>query len=214
MKLIVGLGNPGPEYEKTRHNVGFLVLDRLARRHAPGEVARARFHGALLEGSITGEKMLLLKPGTYMNRSGAAVAEAARFYKLDPAADLLVIVDDIALPCGSIRIRGEGGAGGHNGLADIEQKLGGGAYARLRIGIGAPGQIPQAEYVLGRFRPDQLELVEPALDRAADAAACWAERGVIECMNRFNRNDQPESVQGSGADREQSRSAAQSRTST
>ncbi|MHC4787270.1 MAG: aminoacyl-tRNA hydrolase, partial [Planctomycetota bacterium] len=124
---------------------------------------------------------------TFMNRCGQAVAEAVRFYKLDPAADLLVIVDDTALPCGMIRLRCEGGAGGHNGLADIEQKLGSGQYARLRLGIDAPGGIPQETYVLGRFRPQQLELLEPALEDAVDATVCWMAHGIEEAMNRFNR---------------------------
>jgi len=189
MKLIVGLGNPGPEYERTRHNVGFVVLDRLARRHAPGAVARGRFHGALLEGDVGGERLLLLKPATYMNNSGRSVAEAVGFYKLDAAAHLLVIVDDVALPCGSIRLRPSGGAGGHNGLADIEEKLATQEYARLRIGIDAPGAIPQMDYVLGRFRPDQQPLVEAALEEAANAAACWAVQGMTEAMNRFNRRN-------------------------
>jgi PTH1 family peptidyl-tRNA hydrolase len=189
VKLIAGLGNPGREHERTRHNVGFEVLDRLARRHAPGEIARSRFHGALVEGRIGEERVLLLKPLTYMNLSGQAVAEAVGFHKLDPARDLLVIVDDVALPCGMIRLRPEGGAGGHNGLDDIERRLGTTAYARLRVGIDAPGAIPQRDYVLGRFRPDQLEAIEPALDEAAEAAACWAARGVLEAMNTFNRKN-------------------------
>jgi len=188
MKLIVGLGNPGAEYEATRHNVGFLVLDRLARRHAPGAVARGKFHAAVVEAEVHGERVMLLKPTTFMNRSGLAVGEAMRFYKL-PTASLLVIVDDVALPCGSIRLRPGGGAGGHNGLSDIEQKLTTDEYARLRIGIDPPGIIPQKDYVLGRFRPDQLELVEPALDTAADAVACWARSGIDEAMNRYNQRN-------------------------
>jgi len=189
VKLIVGLGNPGPEYDRTRHNVGFDVLDRLARRWAPGETARSKFHGVLIEALIDSEKSILLKPTTYMNRSGLAVAEAARFYKLDPSNDLLVLVDDVALECGTIRLRADGSAGGHNGLADIEQKLGTREYARLRIGIDPPGQIPQKDYVLGRFRPEQLERIEPALDTAADAARCWATLGITEAMNQFNRKN-------------------------
>src|SRR5690606_25557009 len=162
MKLIVGLGNPGPQYDQTRHNVGFLVLDRLAREHAPGTVARSRFSGVCIEARIENESVLLLKPTTFMNRSGQAVAEAIRLDKLQPADDLLVVVDDIALSCGVIRLRPEGSAGGHNGLADIEQKLGSAQYARLRVGIDGPGQVPQKDYVLGRFRPDQLERLETA----------------------------------------------------
>lgn len=189
MKLIVGLGNPGPEHDQTRHNVGFLVLDRLARRHAPGATARGRFHGVCIEAGMGDEKTLLLKPTTFMNRSGLAVGEAVRFYKLDPANDLLVLVDDLALGCGVLRLRGEGSAGGHNGLADIEQKLGTDTYARLRIGIDAPDSIPQRDYVLGRFRPDQWERLEPALDEAAEAAFVWATHGLATAMNRFNRRN-------------------------
>jgi len=187
MKLIVGLGNPGFEYDNTRHNVGFVVLDHLARRFAPGTVARSKFQGATIDASIEGEKAILLKPLTFMNRSGQSVAEATAFFKLDPAVDLLVIVDDVALPCGAIRLRAEGSAGGHNGLADIEQKLGTNAYARLRIGIDAPGAIPQKDYVLGRFRQDQLPLVESACNEAVDAAVCWCVGGISQAMNRFNR---------------------------
>jgi PTH1 family peptidyl-tRNA hydrolase len=187
MKLIVGLGNPGPEYVNTRHNVGFDVLDRLARRFAPGEVARSKFHGVLVDGRIGDERVLLLKPTTFMNLSGQAVTEAMRFYKMDAAEDLLVLVDDIALPCGTIRLRADGGAGGHNGLSDITRRLSDDQWARLRIGIDPPGPIPQKDYVLGRFRPDQLEAIEPALDEATDAAACWAREGCATAMNRYNR---------------------------
>jgi len=188
MKLIVGLGNLGQQYDATRHNVGFVVADILARRYAPGEAGRAKFHSLTLECIIDGDKVMLMKPATYMNRSGLAVSEAVGFYKLNPTDDLLVIVDDVALPCGMIRLRSEGGAGGHNGLADIERRIGTKAYARLRIGIDQPpAQVPQADYVLTRFRPDQLAQIEPALNEAADAAACWVSRGIIETMNRFNR---------------------------
>ena len=187
MKLIIGLGNPGPEDDHTRHNVGFVALDRLARRHAPGAIARSKFHGATVDATIGDEKIVLLKPLTYMNRSGQSVSEAVAFFKLNPSQDLLVIVDDVALPCGTIRLRADGSAGGHNGLLDIEQKLGGNAYARLRIGIDPPGQIPQKDYVLGRFRPDQTPLVDSAINDAADAAVCWCTKGMNEAMNRFNR---------------------------
>jgi PTH1 family peptidyl-tRNA hydrolase len=187
MRLIAGLGNPGREYERTRHNAGSIVLDRLARRYAPGTVARCKFHGIVVEAAIGPDRAILLKPTTFMNRCGQAVAEAVRFYKLDPAADLLVLVDDTALSCGMIRLRCGGGTGGHNGLADIELKLGTEQYARLRIGIDAPGGIPQEAYVLGRFRPQQLELLEPALEDAVDATVCWMAHGIEEAMNRFNR---------------------------
>jgi PTH1 family peptidyl-tRNA hydrolase len=187
MKLIVGLGNPGPEYDNTRHNVGFVVLDRLARRHAPGAIARSKFQAATIDAAINDEKVVLLKPLTYMNRSGQSVSEAVSFFKLDATRDLLVIVDDVALPCGTIRLRADGSAGGHNGLADIEQKLGTNAYARLRIGIDAPGQVPQKEYVLGRFRADQMPLIESAVEDAVQAAMLWAASGITDAMNKFNR---------------------------
>ena len=187
MKLIVGLGNPGPKYDSTRHNVGFDAIDRIARRYADGAVARSKFHGAVIEASVDGQATLLLKPTTYMNRSGQAVAEAVRFYQLDPAADLLVMVDDTALACGMIRLRNDGGAGGHNGLADVEQKLSTASYGRLRIGVDPPGDIPQESYVLGRFRPDQRELVEQAMEEAVEAGVSWVSNGIIETMNRFNR---------------------------
>ena len=190
MKLIVGLGNPGPEYDRTRHNVGFDALDRIARKFAPGEVARSKFQGVTIETMISNEKVMLLKPTTFMNRSGQSVLEAVNFYKLDPTQDLLVIVDDVALECGTIRIRESGSPGGHNGLADIQQKLGNSAnYPRLRIGIDQSGQVPQKSYVLGKFRDEQLERLEPALVSSVDAAACWVKLGTQEAMNRFNRKN-------------------------
>ena len=187
MKLIVGLGNPGSEYERTRHNAGFMVVDRLIERHAAGQPLRAKFHSGVVEAAVPGAaKALLQKPITYMNRSGLAVIEALNFYKLEPATDLLVIVDDIALPVGSIRMRAGGGDGGHNGLGDISRVLGGADYPRLRIGIGAPGIVPQKDYVLQRFSQEQLADLEPALSTAADAAELWAREGAESAMNRFN----------------------------
>ena len=191
MKLIVGLGNPGPEYERTRHNVGFVALDRVARRFVdPASGApRARFSGLLLEAELEGEKLLLLKPTTFMNLSGTSVAEAVRFYKLSPGEDVLVVVDDIALPCGSIRLRGDGGDGGHNGLSDITRRLGTSRWARCRIGIDPRGRIPQKSYVLGRFTPEQEQALEPALEDAVAAIGHWATNGIDETMNRFNKKN-------------------------
>ena len=207
-RIVLGIGNPGPEYDGTRHNVGFDVLDRLARRHsdpASAGPARSKFGGLVLEASIGGGsdrgakggasattepvRVLLLKPLTYMNRSGQSVAEAVRFHKLDPAQDLLVIVDDLALACGVIRLRDRGSAGGHNGLADIERLLGTDVYARLRLGIDPPKAVPQASYVLGRFRPDQRERLAPALEDSVAAATCWATEGITTAMNRFNKRN-------------------------
>jgi len=186
LRLLVGLGNPGPEYEKTRHNAGFLVLDRLKARHAPSETPRGRFNALTVETRIAEEKVMLLKPTTYMNRSGRSVAEAVNFYKLDPASDVLVFVDEAALPIGQIRLRAKGSPGGHNGLADIERHLGTDAYCRCRLGIGSSDVIPQREYVLGKFTEAQRASIEPALDRAADAGEHWVERGIISAMNAYN----------------------------
>lgn len=189
MKLVVGLGNPGPEYDRTRHNVGFDVIDRLARRHVDPAmgVARNKFSGLLLEAEVDGAKMLLLKPLTFMNLSGKSVAEAVRFYKMSPIDDLMVIVDDTALDCGELRIKPGGGAGGHNGLADVSRLLGTDGWPRLRIGIDKPGRIPLKNYVLGRFTEEQQTRLESALETATEAVAAWATDGLDTAMNRFNR---------------------------
>lgn len=187
MKLIVGLGNPGPEYAGTRHNVGFLVVDRLAARFAPGTTPRSRFGGLAWDADIGGEKCMLLKPMTFMNLSGRTVLEAVQFFKLDASKDLLVIVDDLAFPCGTVRLKPDGSSGGHNGLADIGLRLGTNYWARVRIGIDPNGRIRQSDYVLGQFTPDQKPLVEQSLTEAAQAAETWATKGLDEAMNRFNR---------------------------
>lgn len=195
MKLIVGLGNPGAEYERTRHNAGWLAVDVLARRHAPGGIARSRFSSATLDAPIRGEKCLLMKPLTWMNRSGQAVGEAVRFFKLDPADDLLVLVDDIALAVGTIRVRADGGAGGHNGLSDIDRALGGASYPRVRIGIGAvPKLMNQADWVLSRFMAEERGDVERATEEAADAVECVLDEGVTVAMNRFNKRQKQDAA--------------------
>ncbi len=217
MKLIVGLGNPGAEYERTRHNAGFMAVDRLIERHAPQAVARSRFHALAYDVTLrqggAEERALLLKPTTFMNRSGLSVAEAARFYKLLPAQDVLVLVDDVALPTGAIRIRSAGGTGGHNGLADIQQKLGDDGYARLRIGVGSPDRQAQRDYVLGRFSPDQWDDVRPALDRAADAAEVWATQGVVTAMNTFNSAEESRGGAAAGTNESTKNSAPDAETS-
>ncbi len=189
MKLVVGLGNPGPEYARTRHNVGFEAIDSLARRFVDPTrtVARSRFQALALEGEIGTEKVLFLRPTTFMNCSGRSVAEAVGFYKLDAARDLMVVADDIDLPCGTIRVRADGGAGGHNGLADILGALGSPQWNRCRIGIDPPGRIPQADYVLGRFTSEQEPLAAEGIDLAAQAVEAWCCSGISATMNRFNR---------------------------
>ena len=194
MKLIVGLGNPGREYEKTRHNAGFMALERMAGKLGLSG-SKAKFHAGVLEGLIGDEKIMLMQPTTYMNRSGLAVGEAASFYKLDPA-EVMIVVDETALPIGTIRIRPKGGEGGHNGLADIRRALGTDAYPRLRIGIGEPEidghRIPKKDYVLSAFSAEQLVDLTPALDKAVDALYCWVRDGIDAAMNRFNVSDNEE----------------------
>lgn len=188
MKLIVGLGNPGPQYDKTRHNAGFVAVDRLARRWASAsDIPKARFSGIAQEAGIKGNKCLLLKPTTYMNLSGRSVGEAVGFYKLDPAQDLLVLVDDVAFSTGTIRVRAGGSAGGHNGLSDIQRALGTEQYPRLRIGIDACPKVMKLEdYVLGRFTDEQAALLGPAIERACDAVEVFVEKGLTAAMNAYN----------------------------
>ncbi len=165
-----------------------MALDRLIERHCPGS-GRERFHGLAWEGHIGEHKVMMLKPATYMNLSGTAVSEAATFHKVVPS-NLLVLVDDTALPVGSIRLRPGGSSGGHNGLADIERRIGTRIYPRLRIGVGAPeidGQrINLSDYVLGRFTDEDMHAVEPALDRSADTAECWLAEGLDAAMKHAN----------------------------
>lgn len=186
MKLIVGLGNPGHEYTGTRHNVGFECIDRIGDKIAQNETGRVKFLGITIEIRQDEERILLLKPTTFMNESGRSVSEAVRYYKLSVEKEVLVIVDDIDLPCGAIRIRPSGSNGGHNGLANIEHHLGTSDYTRLRIGIDPPVKIPQKDYVLGRFRPDQKESINFAINHAADAALYWSKNGATDAMNLYN----------------------------
>ncbi len=193
MKLIVGLGNPGTQYERTRHNAGFFALDRVIARHGRGGPVRQRFSGEVVEATVSGEKTVLLKPMRFMNCSGSSVAEAIGFYKLSPQADLIVLVDDYALPLGTIRVRGEGSSGGHNGLTDIERALGHTNYPRLRIGIDPiPATYDDpANWVLGRFTDEQFKALGPALDKAADAVDVFITQGVTPAMNKFNVKPKP-----------------------
>jgi PTH1 family peptidyl-tRNA hydrolase len=187
MKVIVGLGNPGSQYAGTRHNVGFAVVDMLARSGR----WQQRFQAEVAEGQEGEEKVLYVKPLTYMNRSGQSVRQVLDFYKVPPT-DLLVIADDINLPLGQLRARPDGSAGGHNGLKDIAQHLGTTEYPRLRIGVGGPqGSQDLADYVLARFRASEQPAVEDALLRAVQAAAVWVKRGIEACMNQYNSAGNP-----------------------
>jgi PTH1 family peptidyl-tRNA hydrolase len=185
MKLVVGLGNPGSKYAGTRHNVGFEVLAEVARRlgaHGP----KVAFQGELATAEVSGEKVLLLCPHTFMNLSGGSVLAARDFYKL-ALEDLLIVSDDIALPLGRLRFRARGSAGGQKGLADVLRRLGSQDVSRLRIGIDAPPPgWDAADYVLGRFTAGQRRAIGPALVRAADGVCDWIRHGIEHCMNQYN----------------------------
>lgn len=185
MYIIAALGNPGKEYENTRHNAGFLVADRLIEKFNL-TTGRTQFHSLTAEGHIANERVMVLKPTTFMNKSGVAVGEAINFYKLDPQTQLMVLVDDLALDSGMIRMRASGSAGGHNGLTDIQRALGTQDYPRMRIGIDARGRIPQVDYVLGRFTEDQRANLKIACENACDAIECWLKDGLAKAMSTFN----------------------------
>lgn len=187
MKLIVGLGNPGRRYRLTRHNVGFRILDAVALRARAGR-SEARFAGHYAEGELAGERVGLLAPETFMNRSGEAVAQALAALPIaDAAADLLVAFDDADLPLGRLRLRTRGSSGGHNGLGDVLDRLGSEAVPRLRFGIGRPAE-PQGtvDYVLEPFAAGEEERLALALPRAAEAVACFVAEGIAVAMSRFN----------------------------
>lgn len=190
MKLVVGLGNPGPKYAGTRHNIGFAVLDYLAAGPGVGPW-RARFDGQMTEFVEGAEQVLMLKPETFMNLSGRAVRAALDFYKVGPL-DLLVVCDDIALPLGKLRARASGSHGGQNGLRNIQDHLGTQDYSRLRIGVGSPGEhLDASDHVLSRFKPAERAAVEDAVAQAAQAVLLWVRQGIDVCMNRVNGEPKP-----------------------
>ena len=187
MKLVAGLGNPGREYVGTRHNVGFEVMDLLARRHhlswpskLDGSSVEARWRRPDVD-------VMLVKPLTYMNLSGGAIGELMRFYKID-VPDVLIVTDDVNLPLGRLRARASGSEGGHNGLRSIAESLGTIDYARLRVGVGR-GDMRRdlADHVLARFEPNEQAGIEDAIARAADAVELWIADGLARVMNTFNR---------------------------
>lgn len=189
MKLVVGLGNPGPRYAGTRHNVGFDTIDYLAAAPACGPF-RSKFQAQVAELAEAGEQILLLKPETFMNLSGRAVRQAVDFYKLPPEA-VLVVSDDFNLPLGKLRARAKGSHGGQNGLRNIQECLGTDAYPRLRIGVGAPGPGEAVDHVLTRFKPGERAAVEDAVAKAAEGVLVWVRQGIETCMNRVNGPDEP-----------------------
>lgn len=185
MKLIVGLGNPGRQYQGTRHNIGFDVVARLMQLNV-GTTPTNKFSGEVSEIRLGGHKTLLLCPQTYMNASGKSVRKATDFYKTD-LEDLLVICDDMNLPRGRIRVRPNGSAGGQKGLADIIRHLGSDNWPRMRLGIDRPPPGWEVtDYVLGKFNDEECQTMQPTVERACQACACWAEHGMPETMSQFN----------------------------
>ena len=184
--LIVFLGNPGPRYEMTRHNAGFMAADAMAKEKNLS-INKSRFKALTASCDIGGESVLLMKPQTFMNLSGDAVSQAVKFYKIPPE-HVIVVSDEISLPIGKLRIRTKGSAGGHNGLKDIIAKLGTDAFPRIRIGVGAPPHpdYDMADWVLSSFKNQDAEDMLAAAARAAEAAQCYITQGADRAMNRFN----------------------------
>ncbi len=187
MWLIVGLGNPGEEYAATRHNIGFECIKHLANRHGLEFEQKKRAHSRVAAGQIGGQRVVLARPFTYMNRSGQAVVGLSHWYKIDPASQLLVIYDDMDLPFGKLRLRQRGSAGTHNGMKSIIQELGGQEFPRLRVGIGSPPPRWEArDYVLGRFSSEEQAALPTIYTTVADAIQLIVSEGFIAAMNRYN----------------------------
>ena len=186
MHLIVGLGNPGADYAKTRHNAGFLLVEKLAAQWKAGWNSERKFVARMAKAVHGGSKILLCEPQTFMNLSGESVAAVQQFYQL-PLGNILVVVDDADLPLGEIRLRPGGGSGGHHGLESVAQHLGAKTYARLRVGIGRKNEARQITgHVLGKFSADENALLEKVLERAAGQLECWLGAGLQKAMNQFN----------------------------
>ena len=185
MKLIVGLGNPGKKYEDTRHNIGFMVLDLLAEKLGGSFVEKKKHNAMLSSVQRDGETLLLAKPLTYMNASGDAVGSLLDYYGLGPS-DLVVLVDDLTLDPGVLRIRPKGSSGGQNGIASIIKRLGTQDFVRIKLGIGKPAHGDAISHVLGRFLDEEWERVEPAIQRAAQAVLFLLEEGTDKAMNEYN----------------------------
>lgn len=187
MRIIAGLGNPGREYERTRHNMGFDVLDILIRRHQiPG--GGTKFHAMYGKGQIGPERVILLKPLLYMNASGGPIRAMCEYFKVVPEEGLIVVYDDIDLPPGQLRVRKKGSAGGHNGMKDIIRCLGTQVFTRVKVGVGAkPEGWDLVDHVLGRFSDEEREMVDGAAERAADAVETILSEGADAAMNQFNQ---------------------------
>ena len=187
MYLIVGLGNPGRQYEATRHNMGFDTIDELVEKHRIPQ-AGVKFNAMYGRGIIGGERVILMKPLSYMNLSGGPVRQMADYFNIDPETELIVIYDDIDLDPGQLRIRKQGSAGGHNGMKDLIRQLGTQKFLRVKVGVGAkPNGWDLADYVLGRFSASERKLVDEAIGRAADAVEMILSQGADAAMNEYNR---------------------------
>ena len=187
MYIIAGLGNPGKEYENTRHNIGYMTIDYFAEKYGISFTDR-KFHALMGKGVVEGQKVILIKPLTYMNLSGEAVREACDYFKIDPEEELIVLYDDISLPVGQLRIRPKGSAGGHNGIKNIIAHLGTEIFKRIKIGVGEkPNRMDLADYVLGHFAKEEMELEKEACKKASEAILLMMEDKTEEAMNRFNR---------------------------
>lgn len=184
MYIIAGLGNPGKKYENTRHNMGFIAIDLLAEEYGI-KVDKLKFKSLVGEGRIAGQRVLLMKPQTYMNLSGEAIREAVHFYKIQPE-ELIVIYDDIDIPTGTFRIRKKGSAGTHNGMRSVVYQLQSDQFPRIRIGIGTEKQVDLIHYVTGGVSKGEKELLEEALTKSAKAAAAIVEKGIDKAMNEYN----------------------------
>lgn len=185
MKLIVGLGNPGKEYENTRHNSGFFVMDELAKE-CQVQIEQKKFKSLIATTRIHGEQVMLMKPQTYMNNSGEAVIEAVKFYHID-LEDILVIYDDMDMPIGKIRLREKGSAGGQNGVKSIIAHLHTQDFKRIRVGIGKDSRVPVVDWVLGKIRKEELEDYHQAVCMAKDAAIYSISHSFVDTMSRFNK---------------------------
>lgn len=184
MKLIVGLGNPGKEYEGTRHNCGFITLDVLADK-LQVEINQSKFKGLYVKTKYAGEDIILLKPQTYMNLSGESVIQFMNFFKIDKQ-DILVVYDDLDMPVGKLRLRTSGSAGGHNGIKSIIHHIGGQDFNRIRIGIDRHPYIKVVDYVLGRFTKEEQANIIEGIDKASDAILMYIEKGFVSAMNQYN----------------------------
>jgi PTH1 family peptidyl-tRNA hydrolase len=183
--LIIGLGNPGSGYEKTRHNVGFRAVRQFAKRHGIELRKAARISAEIGHGTINGTSVGLVLPLTYMNSSGEAVRECVKAFKV-PLKQLMVVVDDVAFPVGELRLKEGGSSGGHNGLKSIEDHLGTSEYPRLRLGVGSPGGQDLADYVLGKFEKAEEGMLPQVLEKAADVLDCWIREGIQQAMTKAN----------------------------